>query len=97
MDKKKLANALRMKSESMKSEKMESRAMSEQKAYLTLSDKDLPEIKDWQVGQTYTVILTVKQTSLNQNEMDGQQNVSANFEVMSAKAGSQEEDEEYLS
>lgn len=38
------------------------------KPSISLSSKDLPEIADWKVGNTYEIILTVKQTELRQGD-----------------------------
>ncbi len=48
---------------------------------LSLSDKDLKEIKDWEVGKEYKVELTIKQTG--KHERDGK--FSGEFEVMKIK------------
>lgn len=47
---------------------------------LTLSQDMLPEIAQWQPGQTYSVTLTVKQ-------MTPSANGSAEFEIVSAQSG----------
>lgn len=38
---------------------------------LCLDSKNLPEIKDWKVGQTYEVSLKIKQTSMSTSEREG--------------------------
>lgn len=35
---------------------------------VTLSATDLPEIKDWQVGKTYTIVMQVKMTKVQEGE-----------------------------
>lgn len=51
------------------------------KAMLCLSEKDLPEIKKWKVGKTYTLTLQVKQVGLH----EGSDGLRGDFEVQSAK------------
>lgn len=61
---------------------------------LTLRESDLPDIKDWQVGQTYHVMLEIKQTSADSG--DGSPEVggmsgnnmphTARFTIVSAKS-----------
>jgi len=45
---------------------------------LHLSSKDLPAIKNWEVGKTYNINLEVKQTSMSE-EMGG--DMHASFEI----------------
>lgn len=49
---------------------------------INFDDKQVPEIKDWQVGETYTLILEIKQTSKNENK-DG--SVNAGFDILAYK------------
>jgi len=37
------------------------------KPSMYISSKDLPELKKWKVGESYDLIVNVKQTSLTQN------------------------------
>lgn len=46
---------------------------------LTLSSKDLKDIKNWKVGETYDLCVTVKQKSIRQND-DG--TTEATFDVI---------------
>lgn len=48
-----------------------------------LSDKQVPEIKNWKAGQTYQLIIQVKETSMN-IQKDGR--VDASFEITHYKA-----------
>lgn len=52
---------------------------------LHLDETDLPEIRDWKVGETYTVVLKVKQTGLHKGDMmdGGKGKFSADFKVES--------------
>lgn len=52
---------------------------------LDLKESDLPQVKDWQVGKRYRVILEVEQTGLNKG-YDGNGPVRATFKVLSAKS-----------
>ncbi len=38
---------------------------------LCLDSRQLPEVKDWKVGQTYEVSLKIKQTSMSTSEREG--------------------------
>lgn len=62
---------------------------------LYLDSKQVPEIKDWEVGETYHVILELRQTSKNENdtEKDGKVNsVSAQFDIVAYKPMEMEKD-----
>lgn len=48
-----------------------------------LTAKDLPSIKNWKVGGTYTVTMKLKQTSMQEGGWDGKQPMSADFKVVS--------------
>lgn len=52
------------------------------KPTLHVSDKDLPEIKKWKVGEEYEIIIKVTQKSASVIELpNGEQQVNASFEV----------------
>lgn len=55
------------------------------KPSIHLDEKDLPAIREWEVGQKYVLILEVKQTSKNENEhTEGRKTIksmSASFEI----------------
>lgn len=54
---------------------------------INLSDKDLPEIKDWEVGKTYHLMMVVEQTSLRKNEfLESDKEFHASFNIKSVKA-----------
>lgn len=54
--------------------------------HLDLSDADLPDIKDWEVGETYEIALKIKQTSANSSEYpDRPKSYNACFEVTAIK------------
>lgn len=58
-------------------------SMDEMKPTIHLSDKDLPAISKWKVGQTYTVTMKIRQTGVHENyNKDGN---SADFEVESVE------------
>lgn len=43
-----------------------------------LSSKDLPDIKNWKVGETYTLIIQAKQTSMREDE---DKKIEASFDI----------------
>lgn len=51
--------------------------MEKMKPMLHVSDKDLPEVKDWKTGETYEVIVKMKMVS----KTDYNKEVSAGFEI----------------
>jgi hypothetical protein len=64
------------------------------KPTISLSSKDLPEIADWKVGNTYEIVLTVKQTELRQGseyddwdegESGNSKTTHARFKIMKVK------------
>lgn len=58
-----------------------------------LDSRQIAEIRDWEVGEEYTLILKVKQTSKSENdkEKDGKVNsVRAEFDVIAYKAISED-------
>ena len=58
----------------------------EMKPSLYLSDKDLPEVADWEVGHEYKLLVEVKQTSKSINEYEGKKKMTATFEIAKVKA-----------
>lgn len=70
----------------------------EPKNILRLSEKELPEIKDWEVGKTYEVVLTVKQMSKRQgSEWDtsaDSKEVQATFEIVNVEVEEDDNDED---
>jgi len=40
----------------------------EDKGKLMLTDKQIPQLKDWSVGKTYSVTLTIKQVEMKQED-----------------------------
>ncbi len=56
-------------------------AMMDMKPHLCLSETDLPAVKRWKVGNTYTVVLDIKQ--VGSHLMD--KRISADFEVESVR------------
>lgn len=50
---------------------------------LHLTVKDYPDIKDWKVGETYTLELKVKQIAMQEGGWDGKQPLSADFKIVS--------------
>lgn len=60
--------------------------MSEHKPTFSLTTKELPEIANWKVGETYEIELKVKQVSLSQDNYDGNNATCASFEIQDATA-----------
>jgi hypothetical protein len=58
---------------------------------VALSDNELPAIKEWKVGEKYTISLEVEQTSMRKKE-DG--SMCAEFKIISASSEDEEENEE---
>lgn len=56
------------------------------KPHLDVSSEDLPEIKDWKVGETYTIEVNAKMTSISESEYDGKKKTTACFEIQTAEA-----------
>jgi hypothetical protein len=52
------------------------------KPTLYLSSKDLPEIKNWKVGDSYDLIVNVKMVGIHQDS--NQTNTTATFEINNA-------------
>lgn len=55
---------------------------------LHLDDKKLPAIKNWKVGETYHLQLKVKQVSMREGSLYGEDDknkITADFEVLNVK------------
>jgi len=52
--------------------------------YVTLCDSILPEIKTWQVGKRYKIVLDVEQVELRKDEMYDKEGMSARFKIFKA-------------
>ena len=50
--------------------------------YLGIESKQVPEVKDWEVGETYRLVVDLKQTSKSEDR-DGR--VSGGFELIAYK------------
>lgn len=63
-------------------------SIDEMKPYIHLDETNLPDMKNWEVGKEYKILLTVRQTSKNEHE-DYQDkkdtHVSGGFEVLKVK------------
>lgn len=44
---------------------------------------DLPDIKNWKVGETYSVTMKLKQIGMQEGGWDGKQPLSADFKIVS--------------
>ncbi len=62
------------------------------KARIHLNAEDLPAIKNWKVGSTYTIKLKVKQVGAHQDTYGDKKMHRAEFEVLSAKDGSEKKE-----
>lgn len=61
------------------------------KPHLDISSEDLPEIKDWKVGEIYTIEVNAKMTSITENEYDGNTKTTACFEIQTAESEDSED------
>lgn len=60
---------------------------------VTLTDKDLPAIEDWEVGDTYDVSLKLELVSMSKGDYMGSGNdYEARFKVLSAETEDEEEE-----
>lgn len=72
--------------------KLEKEALStKHEPHLHLTSDNLPELKKWKVGETYTLLLEVKQTGMHMgsymdSDEDGESKVSADFKVKKVTA-----------
>lgn len=66
-----------------------------EKPTLSLTAKDLPEIKDWKVGSKYKLEIDVEQTGLSKDEY-GERGMCARFKVLKVTVddGKDEDDED---
>mgnify|MGYP001185040179 CR=1 FL=1 len=58
---------------------------------ITLSDSELPEIKDWDINKRYTITLDVVQKSKNAEGDDG---VTADFKILKVTPGKSDDTSE---
>ncbi len=84
----------------MKKEKVES-GMVHLPSKLNIDENDLPEIKDWKVGQVYTIVVKVKLMSMSKNdrmlmmEKDSDSDkIHAEFEVEDVRTDEEQEKHE---
>jgi len=52
------------------------------KPTFSLTSKELPEVKDWQVGKKYRIVLDVEQVGLDKDEYD--KRIHARFKILKA-------------
>lgn len=70
-------------------------SMPKMKPRLYLSSEDLPEIKDWDTGETYRVEVEIKMTSKSE-DLFGKENkrrVNGSFDIESVEVESDEDEE----
>ena len=60
----------------------------------SLTEKDLPAIKNWQVGKKYKLEIEVEQVSLSKDEYMMGEPISARFKIHKVKDNSPNEEEE---
>lgn len=68
------------------------------KPTLYLTDKDLPELKDWETGKTYKLDITVKQVSKSERDTGNGKEMTGTFDITDVKVdndddNNQEEDD----
>lgn len=63
----------------------------EYKPLINLTSEQLAQIKDWEVGETHTVTLEIKQKSKSEDEFKGKKYISSSFEIVSIKAEKEEQ------
>lgn len=60
---------------------------------LHLNTKEVPEIKDWETGKTYTLLITVKQLTKNETHesasWSGKGSSTAGFKIVKVKAANE--------
>lgn len=61
---------------------------------ITISHKDLPEAKDWQIGDTYELEIEVKMVRSLQAEGNGSFSNESTFEIRKIGVDSDEDDNE---
>ncbi len=57
----------------------------EMKPHLSLTDRDLPAIKSWEVGKKYTIVATVMEISKSEEQYEDKKSSRASFEVLDVK------------
>lgn len=62
------------------------------KPTFSLTDKDLPEIKEWKVGDKYRILLEVEQVGADKDEFD--KRLHARFRILKAHDYDEYEEEE---
>lgn len=50
-----------------------------------LSSKQMPEIRDWEVGKNYKLVIEVNMRSKNEDEREGKTNASGSLELVAYK------------
>lgn len=65
------------------------------KPTLYLSERDLPALKDWEVGKNYQILLKVRQISKSEQTKTEYSpgGMNASFEIIKAEDGSEEMDD----
>lgn len=53
--------------------------------YLTLNSKQISELKDWEVGETYQIILEIKQKSKSESETKDLSVINSTFDITAYK------------
>lgn len=55
------------------------------KPTINITSDQLSQIKEWEVGETYTVTMQIKQKSKSEDELRGKKYISGNFEIVTIK------------
>ena len=64
-----------------------------EKPTLTLTVKELPELKEWEVGKKYKILIEVEQVGINKDEY-GEHGTTGRFKVLKATDYAKYEEEE---
>lgn len=68
--------------------------MPESKPTLYLTDKDLPDIKSWNTGETYKLEITVKQVSKSEHTTSSGKETTASFDITNISVDNDSDDNE---
>lgn len=85
------------KKDTKKKKDVEAVDIADMKPIVYLSKKDLPAIQKWDVGNKYKLVMEVEMTSKNESQhRDGEERLTANFEVLSVTSDSKDDFEKGL-
>jgi hypothetical protein len=64
------------------------------KPMLYLTDKDLPDLDDWEAGKTYNLEVTVKLMSKSERSTSGGKEMSGSFDITKVSVDDDSDDQE---